>query len=315
MKNKIPFQYRITTLYVIIGASWILFSDRLVFSLTKDPQQINILSIYKGWFYVLITGILLFIMVKKEIKKRNNLYDELLKASEKALESDQLKSAFLSNLSHYIRTPMNSILGFAELVQNRNLDTEKRNRFLNLINERSQQLLQTINNIMEISKIQEGQTMIEKKTFSIKHLLNKLIIQYKQEIENNDHPVSIYQTITIDSDNDFINSDYSKILHILSNLISNAIKYTEYGEIEIGCDMNNNGYTFFVRDTGTGISQEKKNTLFQNFMQGHPDIQDIKEGSGLGLFSSSQLAFLLGGKLWLDYSSDKGTRFCLSILK
>ena len=128
MKNKIPFEYRITVLYILIGALWILFSDRLVLSLTRDPQEINFLSIYKGWLYVLVTGILLFLLIKKESRKRNNLYNELFLANQKALESDRLKSAFLSNLSHYVRTPMNSILGFADLLQSRNLDDEKRSR-------------------------------------------------------------------------------------------------------------------------------------------------------------------------------------------
>src|SRR5512142_2167283 len=100
MKNKIPFELRITLIYVVLGASWILFSDKLLYAITQDPHQINIFSILKGWFYVLITGLLLFFLIKKEIKKRNKLYNDLLAANEKAKESEKLRTAFLSNLSH-----------------------------------------------------------------------------------------------------------------------------------------------------------------------------------------------------------------------
>jgi signal transduction histidine kinase len=313
MKNKIPFELRITLIYIIIGALWILFSDNLLYYLTQDPHQINNFSIFKGLLYVLITGILLFLLIKREIKKRNNLYDKLLETNKKAMEADRLKSAFLSNLSHYIRTPMNSILGFTELIQTRDLDEEKRIRFLALINEKSHHLLQTINNIIEISKIQEGQIEIENKPFSIKNMIGRLLLVYEQELVKKGNKIRLHSSILLKDTEDEIVSDYNKIYHILSSLLSNAVNFTEHGEIEVGVKSDNHSYIFFVKDTGPGISDEKQKVLFVNFMQGRADVQRASEGTGLGLFLSANLAKLLKGSLWLDYSNETGCKFCFQV--
>ena len=313
MKNKLPFELRITLIYITVGAIWILFSDRLLYFFTKNPQQLNVISIYKGWFYVLITGLLLYMLIKKEIQKRNRLYNELLTANKKALESERLKSAFLSNLSHYIRTPMNSILGFADLIQSRNLDEIKRNRFLDLINEKSHHLLQTINNIVEISKIQEGQVEIKKSNFSINNMFDRLLLTYEQDLAKRESTSTLSKNIALTSEEDQLFSDYDKIYHILANLLTNAINFTENGKIELGVKTNANLYTFYVKDSGPGISEDKQKNLFANLLQVHTDIRYTSEGSGLGLFLSENLAKLLGGKLWLEYSNEKGSLFCFSI--
>ena len=313
MKNKIPFELRITLIYIIIGAAWILFSDKLLYAITKDPLQINIFSILKGWFYVMITGLLLFFLVKKEISKRNKLYNELLTANKKAKESERLRTAFLSNLSHYIRTPMNSILGFAELIHNRNISDAKRNQFLTLINEKSHHLLQTINNIVEISKIQEGQIEVERNTFQMGALINRLSLIFEQDLQRKGNKVRLNFKISPEITTDEIIADYNKIYHILSNLLSNSVNFTESGEIELGALYENGNLKFYIRDTGPGISEDMQKSLFANFMQGHPDIQRASEGSGLGLYLSANLAKLLGGNLWLEYSNDTGSMFCFSL--
>lgn len=315
MKSSLPFEWKITIIYIIIGALWILFSDKMLLYVTNDPQQISIISIYKGWFYVLITGILLFYLIRREIKKQNRLVEDLITANKKALESERLKSAFLSNLSHYIRTPMNSILGFAELIQSRNVDESKRERFLNLINEKSHHLLQTINNIVEISKIQEGQVETKQKLFSINNLFDKLILIYEPELAKKGSQAVLIKNIALNATEDEVLGDFDKLYHILSNLLSNAVNFTKQGTIELGVTFNNdnNIYTFYVKDTGTGISAEKQKKLFVNFMQAHSDIQSASEGSGLGLFLSSKLANLLGGNLWLEHSDEHGSLFCFSL--
>ena len=313
MKTKIPFELKITLIYVLIGAAWILFSDNLLYSITKDPYQINTISIYKGWFYVLITGLLLFLLVKREITKRNKLYNDLLEANKKAMEADRLKSAFLSNLSHYIRTPMNSILGFSELIQNRNLDEEKRTRFLTLINEKSHHLLQTISNIVEISKIQEGQIEINNTAFSVNTLFSKLSLVYELEIAKKGNNTILYSNLSLKESEDEIVADFNKVYHILSNLLSNAVNFTINGKIEIGAKTENGFYIFYVKDTGPGISIEKQKMLFVNFMHGSADIQHASEGTGIGLFLSANLAKLLGGKLWLDSSNENGSMFCFKL--
>ena len=313
MKNKIPFEIRISLIYIVIGAAWILFSDKLVYYVVRDPYRISVISIYKGWFYVLITGLLLYLLIRKEISKRNKLYSDLLEAKRKATESDRLKTAFLANLSHYIRTPMNSILGFTELLQSRNLDEDKRKRFLTLIHERSHHLLQTISNIIEISKIQEGLLTIEKKPFSVSDLVHKLMLVFEQELIKKENKVSLYSTLYLKDSEDIIESDHSKVYHILSNLLTNAISFTSQGEIELGVSKEDGFHVFYIKDTGTGISPEKQTRLFSNFMQNPAEMETVSQGTGLGLFLAANLANLLGGSLWLGYSNEKGSMFCLKI--
>jgi signal transduction histidine kinase len=313
VKTKVPFEYWISLLYIIIGALWILFSDKLVIEITKDPERIHALSTYKGWLYVAITGAFLFVLIRKEINKRNCLYDELLAANKKALESERFKTAFLSNLSHYIRTPMNSILGFVELMQNRNLNEEKRIRFLALINEKSNHLLQTINNIVEISKIQESQIEIENNKVEINEMLKRLKMSFDPDLQSKGDSIDFYLTLPLETGKDRIYSDYGKIYHILSNLVMNALNFTEKGEIEIGYKCTDGFMVFFVRDTGKGIPQSKHTALFKNFMGTTADFKELSEGSGLGLYLSYHLAKLLGGGLWIEYSNEKGSYLCFKV--
>lgn len=310
--KKIPFEYKISFLYVFIGAAWILFSDRLLFQIYDNVENFKLISTLKGWAYVLITGLLLFILVKREITKRNKIYNDLLKANAKAMESDKLKSAFLANLSHYIRTPMNSILGFTDLLQSRNLDDAKKNKFLSNINEKSHQLLQTINNIIEISKIQEGQIELKKQKFRINDLIEKQESQHRHAQPNSEH-VKFNFTIPQNSKDEQIIGDQEKISLIIHNLIQNSITYTEKGEIELGYELTGNEVKFFVRDTGHGIKKEDQKLLFNNFLIGPEEIQRIKEGAGLGLYLCSHLCRLMGGRIWLEYSNNTGSKFCFSI--
>lgn len=311
--KKIPFEYRITSVYIFIGALWILFSDKLALSLVNDARQIEIISISKGWFYVLITGILLFILVRKEIKRRNIIYNDLLKAKRKAEESDNLKSAFLSNISHFIRTPMNGILGFVDLIKNKNLTPEKNEQFLNIINDRSQSLLNTINSIISISQIHAGQYDIVKTKFSLNTVLNKIAISIEPEINNKKLPVVVKTTFAIAGDNDMVLSDKEIITQIITNLVKNSVNFTSEGEIEISYKLSGNNYFIYVRDTGCGISTEKQRTILTDFMFGQDHNFVVGEGAGISLHLSARLAKLIGGELLLKSTSDKGTVFCLRL--
>jgi signal transduction histidine kinase len=303
-KKIIPFEYRIPLIYIVIGALWILFSDEFVLQLTDDPHRIQILSTYKGWFYVIVTGIMLYYHIQKEIKRRTILYDELLETKKKAVESDNLKTAFLSNLSHYVRTPMNGILGFVNLLQDKNTSPEKQELFLGYVNERSQNLLQTLNSIIEISKIQEGQSELSNDSFHINSLLRSITSAENLDLTQIKRDISIKISLGLNDGDDELFSDKAKIIQILSCLLNNAIKFTEQGDIEIGYSINSNAYVFFVKDSGKGIPIEKREMLFQDFMRNSAYIHTEGEGAGLGLYLSYGLTNLLGGSI-----------FCLSIPK
>lgn len=315
MKNKIPFTYRIAGIYIVLGTFWILFSDRMVLNFTHDPRQIQQISTYKGWFYVFTTGILLFFLIRREIRRRNEVTLQLQIEKKKAEEADRLKTAFLSNLSHYIRTPMNSILGFAELLQESDIDEENQHMFLSYIHERSYHLLNTLNNIIEISKIQEGQLTLNSKPFSMNNIVDSLYQTANLELMQRNIPI-VLETKKEQADGlDLLNSDREKVVQILSTLVSNSLNFTATGKIEIGYQLNNDTVIFYVTDTGKGISEETQKTLFTNYLYHTTATCTVGEGAGLSLFLAAGLAKLLGGTLRLEWSNPQGSKFCLSIPK
>ncbi len=313
MLNRIPFQYRIPLLYILFGALWILFSDRLVVYFTSDPHKIQQLSTYKGWLFVLVTGILLYFLVRNEIRRRNRVINELRVAKEKADEADRLKTTFLSNLSHYIRTPMNSILGFIELIEDKDAHPDNHQVYLSYINESSQNLLQTLTSIIELSKIQEGHLSLARKPLNINEIMERVAGMARVGISEKKKVITVLTQHGLQDGADVLISDPDKLFLIFSNLASNAVRYTPKGEIEIGYLPENADIRFWIRDTGPGISAEKQATLFNNFLQNAEYSRSSGEGSGLGLALSSKLSKLLGGDLWLDKTGPGGSTFCLRI--
>jgi signal transduction histidine kinase len=310
---KISFQLRICLIYLVFGALWILFSDKMVLRFSHDPYTISQISVYKGWLYILVTTILLFIFIRKEIRKRAELIRQLQEANRKANESDLLKTAFLGNLSHYIRTPMNSILGFAELLEQRNVDAEKRSRFYNLINQQSQHLLQFINNIVDVSKIQSGQLEVSRKYFHLNPGLRQLYKSFLLYRNDKDKNIELRFVPGLPDDKDVLFSDEEKIKHVLTNLITNAINYTDKGEVVLGYVLSHDKIVFYVTDTGPGLPDRVLKNLFQGFAFSTPVEIKVSEGFGLGLYLSDGLVKLLNGELWLENTGPKGSKFCFSI--
>jgi len=313
MFKRISFQYRITLLYIFFGALWILFSDQLVISLTNDPHRIHLLSTYKGWFFVTITGVLLFYLIRNEIRRRTLIYNELLDAKKKADESDRLKTNFLSNLSHYIRTPMNGILGFVELLEDKDISPSKHQTFLSYINERSQHLLQTLNSIIEISRIQEGLAKVTVQSFSANEMIDWMAETARLDVASKFKSINILTNYGLTNGDDLINTDRDKVIQIISNVLSNAVNFTQKGEIEISTAKVGDQVAIYVKDTGKGIAKERIETLFTGFLQNTSTTCIVGEGAGLGLPLSAGLAKLLGGKLWLENTGEKGSTFGFSI--
>lgn len=315
MLNRIPFLYRLPIIYIVLGVLWILFSDKLIAHIAFSPLQLQIMSMLKGCLYFLITGVLLFFLIRNEIRKQNSIYKELLDNKKKAVESDNLKTAFLANLSHYIRTPMNSILGFIELLDDKDTTPENYQLFLGYINENSKNLLQTMNNIVDISKIQQGQAKVEPQDFRMNSLVRGLVSASEFDLDVKRKPITIKTSFGWPDGKDSLFSDSEKISHILACLLDNAIRFTASGEIEIGYSDSEKCITFFVKDSGVGISEEKQKMLFTKFMSNSSYTIVSGEGPGLGLYMASGLAQLIGAKLWLESTGPEGSLFCLSISK
>lgn len=251
----------------------------------------------------------------KEYSKLNKNYIKLNKklteALEKATESDRLKSAFLANMSHEIRTPMNGILGFTTLLKEPDTSVEEQKQFVEIINKSSLRLLDTINDIIEISKIESGLEKFNINEVDIIQELNDLyeffIIESKQKgIE------LILHNPKITSDVKFY-TDKKKVQSILTNLIKNAIKFTNEGNITISCEIQTEHMALQIADTGIGIEKERQKAIFDRFEQADQGHTRSYEGSGLGLSICKSYAELIGGKIWLESEVNIGTKFFIDI--
>lgn len=248
-----------------------------------------------------------FVGVKEDITDREKMIEELINAKEKAEESTRLKSAFLANISHEIRTPLNGILGFAELLQNYNISDGEKKMYFNTLKESGQRLLTTINQIIEMSKIESGTVTVSKDQINLKEFLSYIYNFFKPEADRKNLDL-ILKTNLID-DNFVIESDRYKIESIITNLVKNAIKFTNTGYVELSADISGNEIVIAVKDTGIGISKSLHNSIFDRFVQADISYNKPYEGVGLGLSIASSYATILGGRITVDSEEGKGSIF------
>ncbi len=241
--------------------------------------------------------------------------EELLYAKNRAEESDQLKTAFLQNMSHEIRTPMNAIMGFSGLLVNNYNNKPKLEQFSEIINQRCKDLLDIINDILDIAKIESGQLPVHLEECNLAELLTELtnfFEEHRQRIGKQHITFNINQQYL--NDIKIIVTDKGKLKQILINLISNAFKFTDNGSIEGGCNLdNNNNLIFYVADTGIGIPPEKQDVVFERFAQVHQGKRLNIGGTGLGLSIVKGLVGILGGKITLESELGKGSTFSFTI--
>jgi len=254
-------------------------------------------------------------IIVTDTTERKKAEKELRIAKEKAEESDKLKTAFLANMSHEIRTPMNVIIGFGELLKNPNLTAEKRKLYINWINSNSKHLLRVIDDIVDISKIEANQLKIEPEEFSLNGLLTELFINYQREIKLiRKSNIQLCIEKAFDDFRNYIYADETRLAQVLSNLINNALKFTEKGYIEFGYMLENkNTLKFYVKDTGMGILKEQQEIIFERFRQAEIDHIKTYSGTGLGLTISKRLIELMGGKIWIESKFQQGSTFYFTI--
>lgn len=245
---------------------------------------------------------------KEKLKETNT---ELKKAKIKAEESDQLKSAFLANMSHEIRTPMNGIMGFAELLKEANLTNEEHKNYIEIIEKSGTRLLNIINDIVDISKIEAGQMNVVYSETNINEQLQDIQSFFK--LETQDKGVLLVLNNSLAGEEMIIKTDRDKLYAIVINLVKNAIKYTSKGTIEFGFEKKESHIEFFVKDSGIGISKDRHEAIFERFIQADFNDKMARQGAGLGLSIAKAYVELLGGKIWLESEPEKGSVFYFTI--
>ena len=247
---------------------------------------------------------------------------ELKEAKNKAEESDRLKTAFLENMSHEVRTPMNAIMGFASLLSLTDISEKDREKYINRINNNSRILLRLIDDILDMSKIQANQMVIIKKKFSVDQLLQDIyseIATEHKELEIKNIKLEFIKNI---NDKDYIvYSDPIRFRQIFINLLRNSTKYTEKGYIRFGYiplydsdyDSEPSTLQFYVEDTGIGIPSEKSNFIFEWFNKIEDDPSKLYRGAGLGLYISKELLHMMGGKIWFNSKLNEGSTFYFTL--
>jgi len=264
-----------------------------------DPTKRS-LDIYLSFFLYSSLMIFLLYIIKREF----------IRQKEKAMKSDKLKSAFLANMSHEIRTPMNAIVGFSQLLSD-GAGSDNKQQYINIIQNSSDNLLRLINDIIDLSKIEAADLEIKQSEISVRELFIELKDVYTIEILKREK-TEVQISYNLSDDDIFVQSDSLRLKQILSNLLSNALKFTSHGTIIFSCEKKGKELIFTVSDTGTGIPEEDQSKIFDRFTKFNYQGMNT-EGTGIGLSIAEKLVSLLNGRIWFNSIFGKGSDFFFSI--
>lgn len=242
---------------------------------------------------------------------KNIQQEELIKAKEKAEESDRLKSAFLANMSHEIRTPMNGILGFADLLKEPGLSGDEQKSYIELIETSGIRMLGVINDIIDISKIEAGLVEVNNQPFVLEELISGIFDFFEAEAVK--RKIKFEVKYNLPSRRSPIVSDHDKLTGILINLIKNAFKYTSYGSVTLSCEVIEEVLYFYVADTGIGIPYHRQQAIFDRFVQADIADKEARQGSGLGLSIAKAYVEMLGGSIGVKSEPGIGSEFYFNI--
>lgn len=239
------------------------------------------------------------------------LTDKLKKTQKAAVLASASKSTFLANMSHEIRTPLGAILGFVELLGQPDLSREEINRFISVISRNSKQLLRLVDDILDLTKVEAGKVVIEYVEFSLVQLLSDVccLMEVKARDKFLDFKIDVLSPLPT-----VVRCDPYRLRQILSNALSNAMKFTDKGGVHLSVALSATHFEFSIRDTGCGISPEQSKNLFRPFSQATTSTTREYGGTGLGLALTKKLAEAMGGDYWLEHSElGKGSTFCARI--
>jgi signal transduction histidine kinase/FixJ family two-component response regulator len=273
------------------------------------------------WKVLLVVSLIILILMFRQYEsiKQKKLLEKTVKdktrelklEKERAEESTKAKSEFLASMSHEIRTPINGILGILYLLLETNLnDKQKEREYISKIDTSAKNLLRIINDILDFSKMEAGKLEINKSTFNLKSIVERIVDLLKPLA--NKKGLDIFINYSESINNNFY-GDPLRVGQILTNIIGNAIKFTDKGNITIYISKNDNKIKFEVKDTGIGLTTKEISKLFKSFSQADGSITRKYGGTGLGLSISKQLVELMNGKIWVESEIEKGSTFIFEI--
>jgi signal transduction histidine kinase len=289
--------------YLVYARLWIYKPLNLITHIleSENSEAIRKLQLSAGEFSYI--GILF----EDYFNQRKTLESAKLKAE----ESDKLKSAFLSNIAHEIRTPMHGILGFADMLKTASLSNEQMMEYIVIIEKSSGRMLNTITDLIEISRIESGQTEINLSILDIDGQLDSIYAIFKPEADKKGIQLTVKNSL--ETEGLHIRTDREKLDTILTQLLKNAIKYTKKGAIEIAYEQKGDYIEYSVKDTGIGIEKDKQQSIFGRFTQADNSLSKIYEGSGLGLSITKAYVEMLGGIIWVESEPGKGSTFYFTL--
>jgi signal transduction histidine kinase/ActR/RegA family two-component response regulator len=312
--------FNLTTLLLLLIFATFIFFFFYIKKLRSIYSEINIAKTEKYKILEKQYNDLLSQKVSIENEKKileeelSKLKIDLSEAQEKAVQAERMKISILTNLSHEIRTPLTAIIGFANLLNDKELSSEHHKEFTGHIVQNGNLLLCMIEDLLDLSKIQSNSLEIEPVFCNLNVILVDLYLNYlSNKSDAGKSNVKLHLNNPLKSENFKIYTDPYRLRQIYDKLLSNAIKFTEEGNIEFGVKQNGDDIIFYVKDTGIGIDQEKIKDLFVEFNKIENNSTQLYRGAGIGLALAKQIANLLGGDLWVESTSNKGSTFYFTI--
>jgi signal transduction histidine kinase len=271
---------------------------------------------YIIWIIVIISAVtilafIFILLLRNSVRLKTR---ELQVAKDKAEESDHLKTVFLQNISHEIRTPMNGILGFIDLLDNDILMEEDKKKYYSIVRKSGERLINTLNDVIDISKIESNQISLHFSEINIDQFLSGLFQFFNKQAEDKGLKFSLDAgQLEVNASPNIIKTDKSLLEKILINLLKNALKFTAEGSISFGYRIKHKFLEFYVKDSGCGIPSDRQSAIYDRFVQSDLKITRAHEGSGIGLAISRAYVEMLGGKIWVESEVDKGSVFYFTI--
>jgi signal transduction histidine kinase len=300
---KWTFELKITLAYLIIGGLYIRFSDLLVEATFTNPDVLTQVQTYKGWAYVFVTGVFLYVLLKRHL-------EQLRKAELRARQGERLTRAFLQNISHEVRTPMNGIMGIAEILRSQDMTREEQLNYLETLQFSSRQLLKLVNDILDISRVKSDTLPMKATRFHLSEWAENLA----QVWADRQKPKVQFRFVNeIPSDLETVYYDVDRLTQLVENVLDNAFKFTEEGQVTFIVAMHEGNIIFTIKDTGVGIPQDELPFVYECFRHDSNESIGIVSSTRLGLAITKGLVDLMDGEVAIRSTEGEGTEINIRI--